>query len=106
MLVKFGENLRRHRKLAELTQEELGARAGGISPKYLSEIENGLRNPSLEILHKMAMALNVDIAELVSIADATDSEYRAMINRILKKKDDKALYKILRVMQIVFDEVP
>lgn len=105
MLAKFGENLRRHRKLAELTQEELGARSE-ISAKYLSEVENGLRNPSLEILHKMAMALNVNIAELVSIADATDSEYRAMINRILKKKDDKALYKILRVMQIVFDEVP
>lgn len=104
MLAKLGENLRRHRKLAELTQEELGARAR-VSAKYLSEIENGIRNPSLDVVHRIALALKIDITELVSFSDMADCKYTAMINRILGKRDDKALQKILHVMEIVFDEI-
>lgn len=103
ILINLGMNLKRCRQLARLTQERLASKAG-ITAKYISEIENGIRNPSLEVLHKVAEALRVDITELVSFADATDCEYRLMINRILKKKDDKALHKILRVMQIVFED--
>lgn len=104
MLVKFGENLRRHRKLAELTQEELGARSE-ISAKYLSEVENGIRNPSLDVVHRIALALNIDITELLSFADTVDCKCKTRINQILGKRDDKALQKILHVMEIVFDEI-
>lgn len=104
MRLRFGQSLKQCRAVAGLTQEELGARAG-ICYKYVGAIERGERNPSLEVLHKIATALDIDITELISFSnkDAVDCEYRMLINRILRKRDTEALYKVLRVMQIVFD---
>lgn len=104
MLLRFGQNLKQCRTVAGLTQEELGARAG-VCYKYIGAIERGERNPSLEVLHKIATALDIDITELVSFAetDVVDCEYRMLINRVLRKRDTEALYKILRVLQIVFN---
>ena len=105
MHINFGNRLWECRNLAELTQEELGARAG-VSYKYIGEIERGVRNPSLEVLHKIAVALSIDITELVYRHDVKekDCNYRMAINRILLNRDADALYKILKVMQVVFDE--
>ena len=62
-LEKIGLNIRRYRTLAELSQIELAV-AVGIDRSYLSEIENGKRNPSINILYAIADALQIDIAEL------------------------------------------
>lgn len=103
MLLQFGQNLKRLRRLSGLTQERMAVRAG-ITSKFISEMENGGRNPSLETLHKIALALNVDISELVSFSDIEDCKYTAMIHQILKDRDEMSLHKIFQVMQIVFDE--
>jgi transcriptional regulator with XRE-family HTH domain len=51
-----GQNLRRIRLQKGLSQEELAA-TSGVSQQYLSGLENGLRNPTLELLHRIADAL-------------------------------------------------
>lgn len=55
------QNLRRERSLS---QEELAARAA-IHQSYLSDIERARRNPSLLVLERVAIALGVDVEELV-----------------------------------------
>ena len=41
------------------------AKLSGISVSYMSELENGSkRNPSLDIVHKIARALNTDIVDI------------------------------------------
>jgi transcriptional regulator with XRE-family HTH domain len=60
----LGRRIRALRRLRGLTQEQLGERSG-VSAKYISELERGVRNPSLETLVKVAnIGLVVSLAVL------------------------------------------
>ncbi|MFZ4580763.1 MAG: helix-turn-helix domain-containing protein [Myxococcota bacterium] len=60
----FGEQVRRMRLARRLTQDALAERAE-LTPKYVSEIENGHVNPSLKVIHAIAVdGLGVSVAEL------------------------------------------
>ena len=60
-----GENVRRARLAAGLTQEQL-AEHSGFSQQYLSGLERGKRNPTIVSLYELAIALGVSHVELVS----------------------------------------
>lgn len=60
---RFGQKLRNIRKKKELSQEELSFRAG-LHRTYISDIERGSRNVSLENIEKIAKALNISKEEL------------------------------------------
>lgn len=60
----FGENVRRARKAAGLSQEQLADDAG-VGRSYMSDIECGRRNPSIEIIGRIALALHISAACLV-----------------------------------------
>ena len=64
----IGKNIKKHRKLQELAQIELAVTVG-IDRAYLSEIENGRTNPSINILYAIADALKVDITDLLKKTD-------------------------------------
>jgi transcriptional regulator with XRE-family HTH domain len=61
----FGRNVRRYRQQKNWTQEELAFEAK-IDLTYLGGIERGKRNPSLFVIGRIAKALSVSIAKLVS----------------------------------------
>ena len=61
----FGERVRARRQAAGLTQEALAHRAG-VHRSYVGSLETGGRNPSLETIARLAAALEVDAAELVT----------------------------------------
>jgi len=61
---EFGDRVRMARQRLELSQEAL-AHAAGINRTYIASLEAGQRNPSLETVVKLAVALKVDVAELV-----------------------------------------
>ncbi len=64
-LVALGQTIRRLRREAKLTQEELAARAG-LSANYVGEIERGKRNPSALALFSLGRGLNITAAELLT----------------------------------------
>ena len=64
----LGENVRRERLLQGLTQDELAVEAG-MRRSYLSDLERGVRNPSVHALGRLAMALKVEAAALLSEPD-------------------------------------
>jgi len=59
----IGTNVRKLRNKKKLSQEELAFNAE-IDRSYLSEIENGHKNLSVEMLDQIAGALDVKISEL------------------------------------------
>lgn len=59
----FGDRVRDHRHALELTQEAFAEKAG-IHRTYVASLEAGMRNPSLELMCRLAKALKVDLAEL------------------------------------------
>lgn len=60
-------NVRAKREEAGLSQEEL-AHAARMHTTYLSGIENGRRNPTLDVIERLARALAVEPAELLAVA--------------------------------------
>lgn len=64
-------NVRRLREQAGLSQEAL-AHAARLHTTYLSGIENGRRNPTLDVLERLGSALGVEPTDLLKRnADAT-----------------------------------
>ena len=61
---KFGEKLRKLRKERGVSQEELAARAG-LHRTYVSSVERGERNVSLETIDKLARALGLPMGDLM-----------------------------------------
>lgn len=59
-----GANVRRARTAQGLTQEELAVRSG-FSQQYISELENGRRNPTIVTIYELAQALCIAHEALV-----------------------------------------
>jgi transcriptional regulator with XRE-family HTH domain len=62
----FAANLRRLRHARELSQEEL-AYAADVNRTYMSKLESGTRYVGLEVIGKLAAALQVEPAELLKL---------------------------------------
>ena len=60
----FCKNLRLARRLKEVSQEELALRAD-LSRTYVSEVERGTRNISIDNMDLLAQALDVPLRDLV-----------------------------------------
>lgn len=58
-------NIRQRREAKELSQGEL-AKLLKVHPSYVSTLENGTRNPSLETMQKIAGVLGTTVAELTT----------------------------------------
>lgn len=67
----IGELIRDARKKKGLTQKELGERLE-VSDVSIAQWENGIRNPRFETRQKLAKALDIDIAELMSETEKQD----------------------------------
>lgn len=66
-----GANIRRERKHRDFSQEGLSEKAG-ITPQYLSLIENGDRCASVAVYLGIANALDLTWSELVSAKKSVD----------------------------------
>ena len=60
----FAENLRAKRLALQLSQEELAALCG-LHRTYISDIERGTRNLSIDNVERIAEALKVEPADLM-----------------------------------------
>jgi transcriptional regulator with XRE-family HTH domain len=60
---RFGDNLKRQRRLADLAQDELAYRAS-LHRTEVSQIERGLRCPKADTIAKLAGALEIDPGKL------------------------------------------
>ncbi len=63
--LKVGQRIRQLRKELELSQEALALKAE-VDRTYVTDVEAGRRNVSLEILEKLIRALGVSIADFFS----------------------------------------
>lgn len=60
---QLGKRIVHLRKLKKLSSLDLAFEAE-INKNYLSDLENGRRNPSLKILRKICIALEIDLSTL------------------------------------------
>jgi len=86
VVLQVGARIRtlRKSKKPKMTSSDLGKRAD-ISQSYVIEIESGKKNPSLEVLSRIARALDVSLSEILSgTAPPIPIRYRfiPVINRV------------------------
>jgi transcriptional regulator with XRE-family HTH domain/predicted transcriptional regulator len=91
--IVFGQRLRHLRKRAGLTLEALGKTVGS-SASYLSQLENGHREPRLSTVNQLAAALGCKPAELLSSAAPSR---RAELEVAFARLQEDPRYKALRL---------
>jgi transcriptional regulator with XRE-family HTH domain len=62
----LGRNVRHYRKLRGLTQEQL-AHEVEMERSYVSDLERGVRNPSVKALGRLADALSIEPHTLLMV---------------------------------------
>jgi transcriptional regulator with XRE-family HTH domain len=62
---QFATNLRRYRKAARLSQEQLADKAG-LHPTEISRLERAVREPRLGTIARLARGLGVGAEQLVA----------------------------------------
>lgn len=60
----LGDRIRERRHELELTQAEVAFTAG-IHYSYIGSLESGARNPSIDLIARLARALEIDLGELL-----------------------------------------
>ncbi|MBB2893649.1 helix-turn-helix domain-containing protein [Flexivirga oryzae] len=96
----LGELIRKQRQLAELPMRQLASMVG-ISNPYLSQIENGLRAPSEQVLDNIARSLGLSPEDLrLEEDEETESDLRAAMkaDRSLTAAQRRALVEVYDAM--------
>ncbi len=84
-----GRNIARLRKAKGLTQERF-AEQSGATQQYVSDLERGLRNPTVVMLFHLASGLGVTPVELVTPdAEAKSEAAKARRAKAMKRKVKK-----------------
>ncbi|MFZ2633012.1 MAG: helix-turn-helix transcriptional regulator [Desulfosalsimonadaceae bacterium] len=96
----FGRRIQEIRKRQKLSQEQIAEKAG-ISSNYLSRIECGKENPTLDMLIKLGEALTTEIWEMFDFGHTVNSkELRESIQKFSQKADENMLRTIVQIIKI------
>ena len=97
----IGLRIKELRKSKGLSQEELAERAE-TSPNYLSRMERGTENPTLDMLIKLANALEVEMWEMFDFGhEVSLKELRETMSSFLKELDDEKLRMAVKLLRAV-----
>ncbi|MBX3628253.1 MAG: helix-turn-helix transcriptional regulator [Rhizobacter sp.] len=66
--VRFGREVRRRREELSISQEELAHRAE-VHSSYVSQLERGVKSPTLGVIVRLARALERPASDLVRAVD-------------------------------------
>ncbi|MFQ5849997.1 MAG: helix-turn-helix domain-containing protein [Candidatus Binatia bacterium] len=98
----LGARIREIRKKHGLSQDGLAERAG-ISAQYVSNIERGKENPTLDLLLQLADALKVSLGEMCDFetAEMDQKRIRGAIREMLRTANPERLRAALKVLKAV-----
>jgi len=71
---RLGLAIKRRREASELSQEEL-AEIAGLHRTYVSQLERGIKSPSVRVLVKVAGALGCEAWELLREASGQSAKH-------------------------------
>ena len=94
-----GRQIQIARKRKGLTQEEVAERIG-ITPKYLSSIERGQANPTLDLIMNLAESIKVPVGDFFDVAEEMKDrpELIRRLTTLTQKASDETLRTTLKVL--------
>lgn len=99
----FGENLRKIRKEANFTQDELSEKLG-ISQKHLSKIETGNQFASAQLISKIANVLEINPSQLFEVLDES-TPTKKLANIITSKVTTNLMNEMNRQNTILYEKL-
>ena len=99
----FGENLRKLRKNANLTQDELSEKLD-ISQKHLSKIETGNQFASAQLISKIANVLEINPSQLFEVLDER-TPTKKLANIITSKVTTNLMNEMNRQNTILYEKL-
>jgi transcriptional regulator with XRE-family HTH domain len=98
----IGSRIKQVRKAKGFSQEEL-AEMAEVSSKYLSSIERGNENPTLDTFIKLAQALDVEFFELFHYAQEKSlNDAKRLLIDMIKKSDREKLDLASKVIKAIY----
>lgn len=97
----IGRRIQELRKRSGLSQEKVAEKAD-INPHYLSRIECGKENPTLDMLIKLSTALEVEMWEIFDFGHVVNQkELKDAIQAFSKSADEPTLRLALKIIRAV-----
>lgn len=104
-----GSQIRVLRQERGISQEKL-ALIAGVNTSYVGQIERGIRSPTIDMLDKIAQALEVDIVELFrSKTDRAPHTNLDTLNKLMfelrtrSEDEQKAIYDFVKRLLVFKD---
>jgi transcriptional regulator with XRE-family HTH domain len=95
----LGLRVKHLRQLRRYTQEQLAEHIE-INPKYLSSIERGAENPTLDLLCRLAKGLQVDLYELFQFQEGVPpAQLRRKVERLIADVTADDLPRMVRMLE-------
>lgn len=99
--VLLGRRIRYLRRQNDYSQEQLAEKAY-ISGKYLGEVERGQANITIEVLDKIAVALKINVSDLLEFEhELGRKSLIAKISELIKTADERSLQIIYRMVKAI-----
>jgi len=97
IILHIGTRIRYFRRKQHLSQEEVAHRVG-TSQSYLGKVERGVVVVGVEMLQKIAIALDVDLVQFFQKPEFHDEVVKDKIFEIVKKATPKERRIILNIV--------
>lgn len=99
----IGEQIKKYRKKAGLSQRELGEKLG-VSQQHIAQYENGKRIPKIETINSIAGALGIGIRHLYP--DFSMEEWKQTDTyRKSHEKYESAIQSIITLLSYKYEEI-
>ena len=95
----IGKQIKTLRQARGMSQEELSEKVS-INPKYLSAIERGKANPTLDIFTRLAEALNVSLPDLFNY-ELEPKEFAQLVAGLIGEGDQMKLQLAAKVLNAI-----
>lgn len=98
----IGQRIRELRRASGMSQEALAEKMG-ISSKYLSSIERGKENPTLDTFISLAAALGVEFRDIFDFSHhgKSQKELREFVDSLLDKGDEEKLRLVVKLIKAI-----
>lgn len=98
----FGSSHRRAREKREYTREQIAERAG-ISPRFVSAIENDRRKPSLDVLIRLVHAIGTSFDEVLMPQTISEKYTADRIKRLITQCSQRDQELVLALIDQMLD---
>ncbi len=99
--IQVGRRVRNLRKLRKLSQEALADRVS-TSAKYLSRIEIGNENPTIDLLFRLADGLSVEPYEMLCFEEGEPvRQLRTRAAKLIDEVPDKDIARVVGLLEAV-----